>query len=97
MRQCIKKLIYVSAHNAMVVTAQRAISDGYWVMCVTVRMSSSPYRYTEAMALIGYIEIGMIEKEYSNGIVIYSLGNPSTGNWCAAWLFLFFLPPPPLS
>ena len=31
---------------------------------------------------------GMPENNW-NGIYIYSVGNPSTGSWCAGWLFYY--------
>ena len=42
--------------------------------------------YTEPMALTGYKNICIIHKEVFKWFGIYSLGDPSTGNWCAARL-----------
>ena len=47
--------------------------------------------YMEHIALTGYMSICVLCKEYSNWLGIYSLGNPSTGSWCAGWLF--YCPP----
>ena len=47
---------------------------------------------TEPMALTGNINICILCKEFPNRFGIYSLGNPSTGSWCAVRLFYCPLP-----
>ena len=43
--------------------------------------------YTEPMALTGYIYQNVHTLQGISLLVIYSLGNPSTGSWCAGRLF----------
>ena len=52
----------------------------------------SPYIYTEIMALTGDMEVGIICKEHSYWLSIYSIGDTTTGTCCAEWLLYYPLP-----